>query len=112
MLLHSFGRDFAPWNEYARTIREETGAAIEAARRYLRGFARRPARFTEQEEGPFVDYLHALLSSGSSIWSLPSAPRRQTSCSDTGRSFFPSVPAVYTGVEQRANSFLRSHHRE
>ena len=23
MLLHSFGRDFAPWNEYARTIREE-----------------------------------------------------------------------------------------
>jgi hypothetical protein len=23
LLLHSFGRDFAPWSEYARTFREE-----------------------------------------------------------------------------------------
>ena len=31
MLLHSFGRDFKPWSEYAKSIRVGTGSAITVA---------------------------------------------------------------------------------
>src|SRR5260221_13885955 len=59
MLLHSFGRDFAPWNEYARTIREELALqSKEPADIFEASLA--TARFAEDEEGPFVDYLRAL----------------------------------------------------
>jgi len=88
MLLHSFGRDFAPWSEYARIIREELGSkSKEPLDIFETSLA--TARFAEDEEGPFVDYLHALLSSDSSTWSSPSARRRLTSSSETGRGFFP-----------------------
>src|SRR5260370_35791616 len=59
MLLHSFGRDFAPWSEYARIIREELGQqSKEPLDIFETSLA--TARFAEDEEGPFVDYLHAL----------------------------------------------------
>jgi hypothetical protein len=61
LLLHSFGPNFAPWNEYARAIREE-----------LRLQSKEPidifeaslatARSADKEEGPFVEYLRALFS--------------------------------------------------
>jgi hypothetical protein len=59
MLLHSFGRDFAPWNEYAKVVREELGRqSKEPIDIFEASLA--TARFAEDEEGPFVDYLHAL----------------------------------------------------
>lgn len=32
LLLHSFGRDFSPWNEYARHIRSELDSQIPGPR--------------------------------------------------------------------------------
>jgi hypothetical protein len=60
MLLHSFGTDFRPWSEYAKTIRDE-----------LNRQSPWPLDITEQSlvtarssdevpEGPFVDYLRSL----------------------------------------------------
>jgi hypothetical protein len=59
LLLHSFGRDFAPWSEYARTFREELSRqSPDGIDLYEASLA--TARFPDDEEGPFVDYLRAL----------------------------------------------------
>ena len=63
LLIHSFGPDFSPWNTITPSFREELRklapnpidlyeAALQAER-----FGESPAR----EEGPFIDYLNALL---------------------------------------------------
>ena len=39
MVLHSFGRDFKPWNEYARTIRTELERQSPVAAGHHRPFA-------------------------------------------------------------------------
>src|SRR6187551_830227 len=60
MLLHSFGRDFKPWSEYAKSIRAELSRQspwqLEIIEHSLI-----TARFSDQNpEAPFVDYLQAL----------------------------------------------------
>jgi signal transduction histidine kinase len=100
LLLHSFGRDFAPWNEYARTIREElerqSPVPVDIFETSLA-----TARFPDEAEGPFVDYLSTLfvkrqldlvIAIGAPAVSFFQRHRAQ---------LFPSVPAVYTGLEQR-----------
>jgi len=60
MLLHSFGRDFKPWSEYAKAIRMELDRQspwpLDITENSLV-----TARFSDEDpEGPFVDYLRAL----------------------------------------------------
>ena len=60
MLLHSFGRDFQPWSEYAKAIRMELDRQspwpLDITENSLV-----TARFSDEDpEGPFVDYLRAL----------------------------------------------------
>lgn len=59
LLLHSFGRDFAPFNEYGKQLRSELNLQ---SRDHLDIFdaSLATARFPEGEEGPFVDYLRGL----------------------------------------------------
>src|ERR1043166_4510906 len=60
LVLHSFGRDFKPWNEYARAIR------IELERQSpwpldITDHSLITARSSDEDpEGPFVEYLRAL----------------------------------------------------
>jgi hypothetical protein len=104
LLLHSFGRDFAPWNEYARTFREgltrQSPSPIDLFETSLA-----TARTADDQEGPFVDYLRALFAKrrldlivaiGAPAVSFIQRQRQQ---------LFPSVPAVYTGVERRRVSY-------
>jgi signal transduction histidine kinase len=100
LLLHSFGRDFAPWNEYARTIREELGRqSPEPTDIFEASLA--TARFAEHEEGPFVDYLRALfvkrrldlvIAIGAPAVDFLQRHRQQ---------LFPSTPMLITALEQR-----------
>jgi signal transduction histidine kinase len=60
LLVHSFGRDFAPWSEYAKNFRAELDRQwrepvdlYEASLAIARSETTRP-------EGPFIDYLRAL----------------------------------------------------
>src|SRR5689334_4146770 len=62
MLLHSFGKEFRPWSEYARTIREELKRQspwqIDITEQSLIS-----ARSSDEDpETPFVEYLRALYS--------------------------------------------------
>jgi signal transduction histidine kinase len=100
MLLHSFGRDFAPWNEYARTIREELGKqSKEPVDIFEASLA--TARFAEDEEGPFVDYLRALFIKRQLDLVIAIGAPAANFLQRHRQKLFPSVPAVYTGLEQR-----------
>src|SRR5450755_2882893 len=104
LLLHSFGRDFAPWSEYARTFREELNRqSPDSIDLYEASLA--TARFPDEEEGPFVEYLRVLFAKrrldlvvaiGSPAVGLIQRHRQE---------LFPSIPAVYTGVERRRVSY-------
>src|SRR5215470_13237490 len=60
MLLHSFGRDFKPWSDYARSIRAE----LERQSRWpvdITEHSLVSARSSDEDPEPaFVDYLQAL----------------------------------------------------
>jgi signal transduction histidine kinase len=104
LLLHSFGRDFAPWNEYARTFREELSKqSADPIDLYEASLA--TARYTDEQEGPFVEYLRALFvkrhldliaAIGAPAVGFVQRHRQQ---------LFPMVPSVYTGIEKRRVAF-------
>jgi signal transduction histidine kinase len=100
LLLHSFGRDFAPWNEYARTIREELGKqSKEPVDIFEASLA--TARFAEGEEGPFVDYLRALFIKRQLDLVIAIGAPAANFLQRYRQKLFPTIPAVYTGLEQR-----------
>jgi signal transduction histidine kinase len=105
MLLHSFGRDFKPWSDYARTIRSElvrqspwpldiTDHSLVTAR-----------SSDENSEAAFVEYLRALfakrppdliVSIGAPAAAFVQRHRQQ---------LFPTTSMVFTAVDQRRVQF-------
>jgi signal transduction histidine kinase len=100
LLLHSFGRDFAPWNEYARTIREELGLqSKEPIDIFEASLA--TARSADAEERPFVEYLRDLFSKRQLDLIITIGAPAVNFLQQHRSQLFPSVPAVHTGLEQR-----------
>jgi signal transduction histidine kinase len=101
MVLHSFGRDFKPWNEYARTIRTE----LERQSPWpvdITDHSLLTARSSDEDsEGPFVEYLRALYAKKplDLIVSIgaPAAAFVQRHRAD----LFASTPMVFTAVDER-----------
>jgi hypothetical protein len=100
-MLHSFGRDFKPWSEYARNIRAE----LEQQSRWpleISDHSLMTLRSDdEKSEAPFVEYLRALhtgyppdviVSLGAPAVAFVQRHRQQ---------LFPATPMVFTAVEQR-----------
>ena len=101
LMLHSFGRDFKPWSEYARTIRAELDRQspwpLEIAEHSLM-----TARSSDDHsEAPFVEYLRALhakrpvdliVSLGAPAVAFVQRHRQQ---------IFTTTPMVFTAVEHR-----------
>jgi len=100
LLLHSLGRDFAPWNEYSRLFREElnrrTAATVDLYEASLV-----TARFSDEEvTGTFAEYLRSLatnqldliVSIGGPAAGFLQKHRQQIS---------PTVPILFTALEQR-----------
>jgi signal transduction histidine kinase len=100
LLLHSFGRDFAPWNEYARAIREELGRQSKELTDIFE-VSLASARFADDDDGPFVDYLRALFGKRRLDLVITIGAPAVNFFQRYRRQLFPSVPAVYTGLEQR-----------
>ena len=101
MLLHSFGRDFKPWSEYATSIRAELQRQspwpLEITDHSLVS-----ARSSDEDvETPFVEYLRALFAKRplDLIVSI-GAPAAAFVQRHRGR-LFADTPMVFTAVDQR-----------
>jgi signal transduction histidine kinase len=100
LILHPFGRDFVPWSEYGRTFREELlRQSPEGIDLYEASLA--TARSGDVEEGPFADYLQALFVNRRLDLVVAISSPAIRFVQKHRDQLFPSVPAVYMGVEQR-----------
>jgi signal transduction histidine kinase len=101
MLLHSFGRDFRPWSEYAKAIRVELDRQSPWPLDIIE-HSLVTARFSDENpEVPFVEYLRAafakhpldlIVSIGGPATNFVQRNRQQ---------LFATTPMVFTAVEQR-----------
>src|SRR6266446_1889108 len=101
LMLHSFGRDFRPWNEFARTIRVE----LEQQSPWpldLQEHTLLTARFNNPgPEAPFVEYLRSLYSAHSPDIVLSIGAPAARFVQKYRAQLFPETPMVLTAVEQR-----------
>ena len=101
LMLHSFGRDFKPWSEYAKAIRAELDRQSPWPLDIIE-YSLVTARFSEEyPEAPFVEYLRALfakhpldliVSVGAPAAAFVQRHRQQ---------FFATTPMVLTAIDQR-----------
>ena len=101
LLLHSFGSDFKPWSEYAKSIRTELRQQSPWPLDIIE-YSLVTARFSDENpEAPFVEYLRALfakrpldliVSIGAPAAAFVQRHRQQ---------LFATTPMVFTAVDQR-----------
>ena len=101
LMLHSFGRDFKPWSEYAITIRAELDRQSPWPLEITEHSLMSARSSDENPEAPFVEYLRALhakrpldliVSLGAPAVAFVQRHRQQ---------LFADTPMVFTAVEQR-----------
>jgi signal transduction histidine kinase len=107
MILHSFGNDFRPWGEYARTIRSE----LTRQTRWpldIQDHSLVTARSSDENpEVPFVEYLSALYAMRPpDLIICIGAPAANFVQRHRNR-LFPAIPMLMTAVEQRRIRFDR-----
>lgn len=105
MILHSFGRDFRPWGNYARTIREELDR-LSPWQLDIQDHSLITARSNDENPEPaFVAYLN-MLNSGHSPDIVISIGAPAASFVQRNRErLFAATPMVLTAVEQRRIQF-------
>jgi signal transduction histidine kinase len=101
LLLHSFGRDFLPWSEYAKEIRAELDRQFrEPMDIYEVSLA--TARFTEGDlEGPFAEYLRSLFDSRKLDLVVTVGGPAAAFFQKHRQHISPTTPALFAGLEQR-----------
>jgi signal transduction histidine kinase len=101
MVLHSFGRDFKPWNLYATAIRTELERRSPWPLELIDQSLMTARGWDENPEVPFIQYLHAIfekrpldliVSIGAPAANFVQRHREQ---------LFPTTPMIFTAVEQR-----------
>ncbi len=101
LLLHSFGRDFRPWSEYARSIKAE----LERQSPWpldIQEHTLLTARFNNPgPEAPFVDYLGSLYQGAPPDIVLSIGAPAARFVQRYRAKLFPKTPTVLTVVEQR-----------
>jgi signal transduction histidine kinase len=101
LVLHSFGRDFRPWSEYAKAIRLE----LERQSPWpldIQEHALVTARSSnDNPEAAFVDYLHALFSKRPPDLIVSVGAPAAHFVQQHRQRLFPSTPMVLTVVDQR-----------
>jgi len=101
LFLHSFGREFSPWNEFARSIRAELVRQSSRPLDIYDAFLA-TARFAEdKEEAPFVEYLAALFAERRLDLVITIGAPAQRFVQRYRPQLFPSTPMLVTTVEQR-----------
>jgi signal transduction histidine kinase len=105
MVLHSFGREFRPWNEYAKAIRAELDRQspwILDVQEHSLVSARSD---DPKAELPFVEYLRALYSGNPPDLIVVIGAPAAVFIQRYRDQLFPSTPMLITAVEQRRVQF-------
>jgi len=101
LVLHSFGREFRPWSEYARDIKNE----LERQSRWpldIQEHALLTARFNiPGPEAPFVEYLHSLYQGVTPDVVLSIGAPAARFAQRYRAKLFPDTPLILTAVEDR-----------
>ena len=101
MLLHSFGRDFKPWSEYARTIRMELNRQSPWPLNITEHSLVTAHSPDEDPEVAFVEYLRALSAKRSPDMIVSIGAPAAAFVQRHRRQLFANTPMVFTAVEQR-----------
>lgn len=101
LVLQSFGRDFRPWGEYAKSIRTELDR-LSPWQIDVQDHALVVARFSDENpEWPFIQYLHSINAQHPpDVIIAVGAPAAGFIQRNRAR-LFPATPVVFTAVEQR-----------
>lgn len=101
LLLHSFGPNFSPYNDYVVKLREDLARqSPEPMDIYEVSLA--IARFAEDErEGPFVDYLNSLFAGRRLDLVITVGAPAAGFFQRHRQRVFPSTPVLFTAVDQR-----------
>ena len=101
LLLHSFGRDFAPWNEYEKSIRAELDRQSPEPI-YFYEASVVTAHFTDENvERPLADYLSALLGNAQPDLIVTVGSPAAGFFQRYRRQLFPGVPLLLAAAEER-----------
>jgi signal transduction histidine kinase len=101
LLLHSFGRDFKPWSEYARMIRTELDRQSHWPLDVVE-YSLVTARFgDENPEAPFVDYLRAVFANRPLDLIVSVGAPAAGFVQRHRHNLFAATPMVFTAVEYR-----------
>jgi signal transduction histidine kinase len=101
MLLHSFGRDFKPWSDYARAIRLELDRQTRWPLNLHEHSLEIAQSSDERPEGPFVDYLRALFSKNRLDLIVSIGAPAAAFVQRHRQQLFPTTPMLFTVVDQR-----------
>jgi signal transduction histidine kinase len=101
MLLHSFGLDFKPWSEYAKSIRSElvrqSPWPLDIVENSLVA-----ARFSDEDpEAPFVEYLRALFAKHPLDLIVSIGAPAAAFVQRHRQRLFAATPMVFTAIDQR-----------
>ncbi|HEX7860963.1 MAG TPA: PAS domain-containing protein [Verrucomicrobiae bacterium] len=100
LLLHSFGREFAPFIAFSENFRTELSRNSPVPVDYF-DFALVTARFENSEEGPFIAYLNSLFNERSVDLIVPMGGPAVRFAQKYRSQLFPEVPMLFASVDQR-----------
>ena len=101
LILHSFGRDFRPWSEFARAIRSELEQQSPWPLEIQEQTLLTPRFNDSGPEAPFADYLRALYTGRPPDIVLSIGAPAAIFVQKYRGQLFPETPMVLTAVEQR-----------
>jgi signal transduction histidine kinase len=101
MILHSFGRDFKPWSEYAKAIRAELDRQSRWPLNLHEYSLEIAGSGDENPEGPFVDYLHAVFANRPLDLIVSIGAPAATFVQRHRQYLFRTTPMLLTVVDQR-----------
>jgi signal transduction histidine kinase len=100
LIVHSVGRDFSPWDDYARNIREELNLQSKDPVDIFEA-SLSTARFPDGNEDAFVNYLNAVFSERKLDLIMTIGGPAARFFQQNRQRIFPSIPTLYAALEQR-----------
>ena len=101
MLLHSFGLDFKPWSEYAKSIRSELVRQSPWPLDIVENSLVTARSSDEDPEAPFVEYLRALFAKRPLDLIVSIGAPAAAFVQRHRQRLFAATPMVFTAVDQR-----------